>query len=258
MSSLNHEKKGKSQKRLERRKKLLLYVLAPLVALVMLAFFFMRTGLYNILFSINVANKSYGFPTSITEFQKFANIIEPYLAYYNSGYLKLIQSKTVEDLDAAQQDFEESLKANPPEEMLCAVYGNLSYTIELKGRYAFDSQNYNEAIVLYNQAEALLYKNGCASKDSSSQAGSDQQSEDAKERIKEERNQAVAAANNGGGDEGNGGGEDGGDGDNPDITDEQLQQINQNQQSAAQSAPGYIHPGGGGQGGMNSISDPNF
>ncbi len=242
--------------RSDKRRRLFLYATLPLVFLIIATIFFIRTGIYNIMFSVGVAGGSYGLPTTITNAQKIGNLIEPYLPYYNSGYLKLIQANSREILQSAETDFSESLKHNPPEYSLCSIYGNLSYSIELQGDLSFNEESYNDAIVLYNRAEALLFENGCASKDGES--GKDEMAEAAKERIEEKRAEAVDSANNTRpGDDGDG---NNGDSGNEEISDDQLQQIQQQQQDAINNAAGnpYQAHGVGNSTPGASFGDPNF
>lgn len=258
MPEFNLELLNQDKIRSKKRRQLLFYALIPLIILTFTTIFFLRTGIYNIIYSTGIAGEAYGLPTTATKLQMVGNLIDPYLPYYNSGYIKLIKAESREDLVAAETDFRESLKHNPPEERLCAVYGNLSYSIELQADLLFNNQQYNDALVSYNQAESLLFENGCASKDDN-QTGKDEQSEVAKERIEEKRRETVDAANNNTDpNNGNGNGNQGGD---QEISEGQLQEI-QNQQeeinNQAASDPYQSHGPNTGSGGSSSFGDPNF
>ena len=243
--------------RAKKRRKLFLYTLAPLIIMAIATVFFLRTGFYNIIYSTGTAGEAYELPSIATNFQMAGNIIEPYLPYYNNGYLKLIRAETREDLKATETDFRESLKYNPPEDRLCAIYGNLSYSIELQGDLSFNDKKYNDALVSYNQAESLLFENNCASKDKN-QTGKDEKSEAAKERIEEKHRKAVDAANNNS-DSDNGKGEEGQDG-NQEISEEQLREIQNEQEEIGNEAAGnpYQSHGPGTEASFSNYGEPNF
>ena len=257
MPEYNLELLDQDKIRLKKRRRLFAYASVPLIILVLAAIFFLRTGIYNIIYSIGVTGGTYGLPTTATNLQMAGNLIESYLPYYNNGYLKLIQAETREDLIAAENDFRESLKHNPPENRLCAVYGNLSYSIELQADLLFNNNQYSDALVSYNQAESLLFENGCASKDDS-QTGKDEKSEAAKERIEQKRRETADAANNNSGNNGNN--NNGNQGANQEISESQLQEIQNQQEEVNNQAAGDPHQshGPGTGGGSSNFSDPNF
>lgn len=257
MPEFNLELLDQDKIRAKKRRRLFIYASIPLIVLVVASVFFLRTGIYNILYSTGVAGESYGFPATISKLHMAGNLIEPYLPYYNSGYTKLIQAESRDDLMAAEADFRESLKHNPPEKYLCAVYGNLSYSIELQGDLLFEDQQYQDALVSYNQAESLLFENNCASKDNN-QTAKDEKSQAAKERIEQKRRKAVDEANNNPGDSGNGG--NGNQGGNQEITDNQLQDIQNQQEEINNQAAGdpYQSHGPGTTGGSSSFGEANF
>jgi hypothetical protein len=193
--------------RLRRRKRLLLLSIIPLLVLLFLSLVFGRTGIYNLFLSIDHGNKLYSNVSGINNLQKIGNIIEPYIAYYNGGTFKLYEASTVDDLKEAESELKESLKNNPPEDVLCHIYVNISYSIELQGDSAASEKLYDDALVLYNRAEGVLFENNCASKNSSDEASKDEKAETAKDRVSNKRRQTIAAANNetidnGGDDEG--------------------------------------------------------
>ena len=114
MPDFNLELLDQDKIRVKKRRRLFLYASVPLIILIIASVFFLRTGIYNIIYSTSVAGESYGLPSVSNNLQRVGNLIEPYLPYYNSGYIKLIQAETSEDLAAAEADFRESLKHNPP------------------------------------------------------------------------------------------------------------------------------------------------
>ena len=244
--------------RLERRKRLLLISILPTILLIVLALFFGRTGLYNISLAMEKDSNTFNVSSPLTDFQKVGNIIEPYLPYYNSGYIKLISAKNYDDLTAASDNFRESLKHNPPKNMLCSIYGNLSYAIELQADLKVGSNDYDSSIALFNRAEALLYENACAAKDDK-EKGSDEKSENAKHRISDKRRKAIAAANNV---------EDDGTSDdskkNQQISEEQLQELKDRQSNSIQDMANQlqyykiIHGGSGRGGSSGGFYTPKF
>lgn len=181
--------------RLHRRKRLIVISIVPVVILFIIALFFIRTSIYNIVLSIDQNTKSYSSISAINNFQKVGNMIEPYLAYYNGGTFMLYNASSVSDLTSAEAEFRESLKNDPPEQLLCDIYVNLSYSIELQADAEMSEKTYDRALVLYNRAEGLLFENNCASKDSSAEDGKDEKANNAKSRIDDKRRKAVAAAN---------------------------------------------------------------
>lgn len=215
--------------RFKKRKKFLLVSIIPVVVLVFLALFLVRTGLYNIFLSVEVKSKTFTVTPALNDFQAIGNIIEPYIKYYNSGYIKLINASSRDNLIEAENDFRESLKNNPPESMLCTIYGNLSYSIELQAKDDMDKKDYDSAITNFNRAEGILYKEGCAEKDSSGKKGSDEKSENSKYRIIDERRKAVAAANDVSDDSGDG------TTNNQQISEEKLQQIKESQKKVEEN-----------------------
>lgn len=222
--------------RAKKRRKLFLIAGLPLLIVFVVAMILLRTTVYNILFSAAINGKNYAMASFENDARKIGNIIEPYLAYYNSGYVNLIQAKTVDNLATAENEFRESLKNNPPEEKLCSIYVNLSYAIELKSDNLMANKKYDEAIVAYNNAEAVLYENGCAAKDSSKANNKDEMAGNAKKRIEEKRRKAVNAANNAtDGDDSDGQGNSGG---KSEITEEELKELQELQDELVVEAIG--------------------
>jgi len=194
-------------------------------------------------------------PKTFSSLQAFVNIIEPYLTYYNRGHLKLLTAKTIDDLTSAEDDFQESLKNNPPEVQLCSIYVDLSYTLELEGDLSVESKDYDKAVILYNRAESILYENNCATKDSSSKAGKDELAKKAKERIEEKRKYAIDAMNNV---------EDGDDGeDKPEekvreLTEAELQEYKNNQEAIKYRSANALRESYGMNATGHSFDEPNF
>ena len=177
--------------RLRRRKKLLKYAIIPIILVLLIGVFFLRTGFYNIVYKLSYDNRNYDTPTSISSMQLFGNMIQPYIAYYNRGTAEL----NISEYDEAEEDFRASLRENPPKAELCKIYVNLSLSIELQGDTALQGSDYNKALEAYNRAESVLYSNGCAAKGSNSN-GKDSKAEAAKERINDKRGDATDKMNN--------------------------------------------------------------
>ena len=240
--------------RLKKRKKLFIFALLPIILFSIFAIFFLRTGVFNIVTSIKVANENYNSSDIITNSQTILNLIEPYLVYYDRGFLKLSNASNMDELSAAGSDFQESLKQNPPEDMLCSIYGNLSYTIELQGDLYSKDKNYSEALISYNQAEALLYKNGCANEKSSDGKGKDDLSEAAKERLINKRKKTIEVINNV--EEGGDGGDEGESTDpGQEIDDETLKKLKESQDNSARDSAENFRYWTGGRGSQNSSSN---
>lgn len=243
--------------RLQKRKKLILVTLTPVIILILISLFFMRTGIYNIIISLSNSNNNQ-LAVTFTNFQYTGNLIESYLPYYNNGYFKLLQASSTEELTNAEQDFRESLKHNPPEDKLCSIYGNLSYAIELKADLNFSTKNYSEALILYNRAESLLYENDCVNKNSSAPS-KDQVSKNAKNRIETSRRKTVNAANNESSADNNNDKDK--TNDNQEITEQDLQNINDLQRDILEQAAGNPRQGHGSntdKPSFNKYNEPNF
>ena len=204
MLSLDPEIVDQNKVRMRRRRKLIKYCLLPVIALLLISVFFLRTGVYNIIYSLSYQNQNFETPATISNMQLFGNMIESYIAYYNRGTAEINLAQYAE----AEEDFRDSLRENPPKEILCRIYVNLSYSIEMQADKAAQRRLFDDALVLYNRAESILYENNCASK-SDDVSGNDQRAEDSKDRISSKRRRAVEQMNNAEGEGGEGEGEDG-------------------------------------------------
>ena len=190
--------------RKKRRKKLLLIALGPIILLVVAGVFFLRPACADVLYRINFDGKNGGAIT-IAKMQQFANLIEPYIAYYNAGTGLIQQNQGKE----AEKELRQSLASNPPQDKVCQVRVNLSYSIEMQADDARAGGHFDEALALLSKAEGILYENDCASKNSKKEYGKDKHAEDAKKRIGGKRNQIISAIDNqyNGGEGGKEGGE---------------------------------------------------
>jgi tetratricopeptide (TPR) repeat protein len=176
--------------RLRRRKKLLKYAIIPIILLLFIGVFFLRTGFYNVVYKLSYENRNYDTPASLSSMQLFGNMIQPYIAYYNRGTAEL----NISQYNEAEDDFRASLRENPPKAHLCKIYVNLSFSIEMQADRAAQRKLYDEALVLYNRAESVLHENNCASKDG--EGGGDAKAEESQERINSKRRRAVQQMNN--------------------------------------------------------------
>ena len=219
MLSLDPEIVDQNKVRMRRRRKMLKYSLLPVITLALISIFFLRTGVYNIIYSLSYRNQNYETPAAASNMQLFGNMIESYIAYYNRGTAEINLAQYAE----AEEDFRDSLRENPPKNMLCKIYVNLSYSIEMQADKAAQRRLFDDALVLYNRAESILYENNCASK-SEDVSGTDQRAEDSKERIGSKRRRAVEQMNNAEGDGGDG------DGDGGEITPEELEELKNNKE----------------------------
>ena len=142
--------------RKQRRRKMLIYAAAPIIVFVVAGLFFIRPGSIVAFIKGGIRNNDAGGVIGIANTQKFANIIEPYIAFYNSGTAYLASSKPQE----AERDLRKSLDMNPPASKVCQVRVNLSYAIEMR---ADKEQSSGQASYLYNMAQGVLLEDNCAS-----------------------------------------------------------------------------------------------
>ncbi len=203
--------------RKKRRKKMLLIAIVPEIILIAAGAFFVRQGVFDILFGANYKNEKADVAIALSQMQKVGNIIEPYIAYYNAGTAYLRGGDGVK----AEAELRESMKNLPPSDKICQVRVNLSYSIEIQADEAKVLKKYDEALVLYSRAEGILYEDNCANKNEG-QNGKDKNADTAKRRISQKRGSVVSEMN---GNEGEGG-------DDPstggrEITEEQLRKLQQ-------------------------------
>ncbi|MBR6166317.1 hypothetical protein IKQ65_01645 [Candidatus Saccharibacteria bacterium] len=174
--------------RKKRRKKLLLISLGPEIVLVIAGIFFLRPVCADILYRMNFDSQSGG-AIAIAKMQQFANLLEPYIAYYNAGTASIQQNNAKE----AEKELRQSLANNPPQHKVCHVRVNLSYSIEMQADDARANERLDEALALLSKAEGVLYENGCASKDNTKEPSKDSHAEEAKKRINGKRNQVISS-----------------------------------------------------------------
>lgn len=175
--------------RKKRRKKLMLYATAPVVILLIAGLFFARPGIFNVLYNMNYDNADAGFNIFISNLQTKANIIEPYIAYYDAGTAYIKNNDAIR----AETELRSSLRNNPPADKVCQVRTNLAYSIEMQADQENIKGNYSEALVLYSTSEGILYGDNCASKDDSEDR--DEKAGEAKKRISQKRGKITSEMN---------------------------------------------------------------
>lgn len=204
-----------------RRKRLLKIIFLPTFLLVLISLFFLRTTFFNIVYSLSYENQNYNTAKFLTDEQKVANMIAPYVAYFDAGTINLKREQYKE----AEESFHDALKNNPPKEILCQIYVNLSLSIEKQGDKLVDDRNYEEALVMYNSAQSVLYENNCANKNDPEES-KDKKAHSADTRISNKRSQTVAYMNYI--EQSSGGDTEDGEGSAP-VTDENMKNIRENQ-----------------------------
>lgn len=181
MLNLNPELVNQDKIRKARRKRMLKIAALPCFILFLCSLFIFRIGVFNIVYGVSYDNQNYDVANSMTDFQGLGNIITPYLKYYDGGVAKLNN----QDYEGAENDFRSSLKENPPVDVLCKVYVNLSLSIEFQADEKYRAENYEDALVLYTKARSTLYSNGCVDKnaDDKKDDSKDAKAKEAVERI---------------------------------------------------------------------------
>jgi hypothetical protein len=174
--------------RKKRRKKLLLISLGPNIILVIAGLFFLRPAGTDVLYHMNFSGRNAGAVT-VARIQQFANLIEPYIAYYDAGTALIQQGEGKE----AEKELRQSLANDPPQDKVCKVRVNLSYSIEMQADDAREHSRFSEALALLSKAEGVLYENGCAPKNNTKEPAKDKHAEEAKKRIDGKRNQVISA-----------------------------------------------------------------
>ncbi len=173
-----------------RRKRLFNFFILPIVILTLVGGFLLRTGFFNLLYRASYNANNYSSAKTYTDIQNLANIIEPYIIYFDRGNTLYMGG----DYSSAENEYRSALLENPPKSMLCKVYVNLSLSIEKQGDNEFDDKNYDNALILYNSAEAILYENNCAAKNNNEES-KDSRAENARDRIVNKRRRAISAIN---------------------------------------------------------------
>ena len=171
--------------RKQRRKKMLVFSAAPVIVPIIAGLFFIRPGSTIAILKIGFHGNNAEGVIGISETQKLGNVIEPYIAFYNSGTAFLASNK----LEEAEKELRESLQLNPPSSRVCQVRVNLAYAIELRGDEIakVGTGTYNgiegvDAAYLYNMAQGVLFEDNCASQQEDV-TPRDENAQNAKERL---------------------------------------------------------------------------
>ncbi len=254
MLNLNPEIVDQEKIRKLKRKRLFKIAIVPIIILSLVGLFFLRTGIFNMLYSSSYNSGSYDSAKMIADMQSVANIITPYIMHFDRGDA-LYKSG---NYAGAETEFRTSLKENPPSSELCKIYVNLSLSIEKQGDEKYNSNDFDGALVLYNSAEAILYENNCASKRDSEQ-GKDRRADNSKDRVINKKRKTISAINsseNTGDGDGDGDGEDS----NRGVSDNDLSKIQgkQNPEEALNNIRNGLNQAGGYGGSYRSSSDPSW
>lgn len=145
--------------RLERRGRLFRNLVVPIIGLFVAGLFFIRPGLASLIGNGAFEGGNASLATSAFGQQRTLNIIESYIAYYNTGTALLREGNIVE----AEKELQESLNLLPPLDKICQVRVNLAYSVELQADKLKNKGDESKAAVLYNRALGILYGNNCAS-----------------------------------------------------------------------------------------------
>ncbi len=190
MLDLNPKLVDQDRIRKLRRRRLLKAMAIPILILTLIGAFFLRTTFFNTIYSLSYENQNYNTAKFLADEQKIGNIIMPYIAYYDTGTIGLKR----EQYEEAEENFRESLKNNPPSDILCQIYVNLSLSIEKQADKLTDDEKYEDALVKYNSAQSVLHENGCANKNAPDES-KDKKASAADTRIANKRSRAVAQMN---------------------------------------------------------------
>lgn len=101
------------------------------------------------------------------------NFFEPYIAYYNKGNILYQENKYS---DAIVQ-YKKALDKKPPEDKVCKVRVNLSLSMLAN----IDKNDTDSILTKLNEAQAVLYEDGCANKNDSN--GKNRKAEDLDDEI---------------------------------------------------------------------------
>jgi len=174
-----------------RRKKMLIYAAAPVIVLLVAGLFFTRPGSITAMTKLGFRSNGAEGVIPIANTQKFMNVIEPYIAYYNTGTTYLASNKLTE----AERELRQSLALNPPLSRVCQVRVNLAYTIELfgdkipAGKTGTYQDKEVDAAYLYSMAQGILYEDNCASQQEDVKPR-DENAQNAKKRLEQKIRQA--------------------------------------------------------------------
>lgn len=120
---------------------------------------------------------------------RILNNIETYKVYFNEGDAYFMQ----QDYTKAKQSFEQALLLAPAPQH-CKIHVNLVLTAETSADVQFSAKNYEQAIILYDQAKAALEAGSkCFREKQTTDAA--QKLRQAEERVEDKSNQAKRERN---------------------------------------------------------------
>ena len=185
MLNLNPEIVDQERVRKMRRKRLIRYFIGPIIVLLLIGMFFLRTGVFNVAFAIVYNGGNFDSAETMANLQSFGNIVSPYIVHFDKGNTYFRKGKYKE----AEKEFRSSLKESPPESELCKIYINFSLSVEKQGDEAFNSKDFGQSLILYNSAKAILYENGGVD-EHDKEKSKDERGKVAEERLEEKRRKA--------------------------------------------------------------------
>ena len=115
------------------------------------------------------------YKTNLIKILYVLNFNQSYIVYYNDGNI----SYKLGDFNEAITKYNNSLKHNPPKSRICDVRINLSLAMVNN----INTDDNSEKIRLLEEAQNVLYKDGCANKDDSN--GYSSKAEDLDDKITE-------------------------------------------------------------------------
>lgn len=177
-------------RRLKRRKKWLLFSLLPIIMVCCVALKLAAPGISTHFLKSAYNSGDYSTAKFWVQISLFANILEPYIAHFNDGTISYMQGEYA----AAEGKLDLALRQNPPENRRCEVRVNLSLSIEAQADQQVESKSYDDAIVTYDRAKAVLYGDYCA--DPVDDSGRSPQAFESRDRIEEKQAEAVRSRNN--------------------------------------------------------------
>lgn len=176
-------------RRLRRRKRWLLFSLLPMLIVFCVALKLITPSISTHFLKSAYDGGGYEAANFWGQLSLFVNIFEPYIAYYNDGTVSLAQG----EFATAEEKFDLALQARPPEERRCVVRVNLSLSIELRADTLAVPKKYDEAIVLYDRAKAVLYGDNCVNPVGG--AGKSAEALESRKRIEDKQEKAVRERN---------------------------------------------------------------
>lgn len=175
--------KGPLPARLVLRRRLLLWSIPLVILVLLIAGKFLSVGIASAQLNTAFAKGDSAGVHAAAGVLKFANLLEPYKAWFNDGDGYVLQG----DFEAAKGQFEEALRLAPKNES-CKVRVNLVLSLEKLGDGKKAAGDQNGAKQLYDQGVKVTddAPEGCFQKGGEgNQQGEGQSLQDSKERLNE-------------------------------------------------------------------------